>query len=158
MAAGEGVEPSFSGSKPDVLPVAPSRKMKFRVSGFELRTHHNSKPETRNSKLNVWSRWQELNRHRSIINRVLWPLSYTAFLKIVAPASSVEVPAKVLTLRSEVFNLRHPNKSPGDLPGRHSLRHQARRVNPETSRLSDPCGKCNDPSRVEEKKDGLLPK
>lgn len=26
----------------------------------------------------VWSRWKELNRHRSIINRVLWPLSYTA--------------------------------------------------------------------------------
>src|SRR5438309_10075419 len=25
-----------------------------------------------------WSRWKELNRHRSIINRVLWPLSYTA--------------------------------------------------------------------------------
>src|SRR5688572_12381200 len=25
-----------------------------------------------------WSRRQELNRHRSIINRVLWPLSYTA--------------------------------------------------------------------------------
>ena len=27
-----------------------------------------------------WSRWKELNRHRSIINRVLWPLSYTARL------------------------------------------------------------------------------
>jgi hypothetical protein len=26
LAAGEGVEPSSSGSKPDVLPVAPSRK------------------------------------------------------------------------------------------------------------------------------------
>src|SRR2546425_2886492 len=25
-----------------------------------------------------WSRWKELNRHRSIIDRVLWPLSYTA--------------------------------------------------------------------------------
>jgi hypothetical protein len=27
-----------------------------------------------------WSRWKELNRHRSIINRVLWPLSYTAMV------------------------------------------------------------------------------
>jgi hypothetical protein len=28
----------------------------------------------------TWSRWKELNRHRSIIDRVLWPLSYTARL------------------------------------------------------------------------------
>jgi hypothetical protein len=30
----------------------------------------------------TWSRWKELNRHRSIINRVLWPLSYTAMVDL----------------------------------------------------------------------------
>src|SRR6185369_478251 len=30
----------------------------------------------------VWSRWKELNRHRSIINRVLCPLSYTAMVDL----------------------------------------------------------------------------
>ena len=38
LAAGEGVEPSSSSSKPDVLPVAPSRKevssFLFRVSSW----------------------------------------------------------------------------------------------------------------------------
>ena len=32
-------------------------------------------------KLN-WSRWQELNLRLSIINRVLWPLSYTAMVDL----------------------------------------------------------------------------
>src|SRR6266699_1628417 len=37
-----------------------------------------------------WSRWKELNRHRSIINRVLWPLSYTA--RLVDPAGLKPAP------------------------------------------------------------------
>jgi hypothetical protein len=37
-----------------------------------------------------WSRWKELNRHRSIINRVLWPLSYTA--KVVDPTGLKPAP------------------------------------------------------------------
>src|SRR5439155_25369564 len=42
MAAGEGVEPSSSSSKPDVLPVTPSRKKSKRISG-----HWDSNPEPR---------------------------------------------------------------------------------------------------------------
>jgi hypothetical protein len=40
LAAGEGVEPSSSGSKPDVLPVTPSRKSRQSLGalGFEPRT------------------------------------------------------------------------------------------------------------------------
>ena len=88
MAAGEGVELSASSSKPDVLPVTPSR-VENKLRGTESRTQNlaliwrygllirrlpNKHSETE------WSRWQELNRHRSIINRVLWPLSYTALV------------------------------------------------------------------------------
>jgi hypothetical protein len=40
LAAAEGIEPSSSGSKPDVLPVTPSRKGDKRVSG-----HWDSNPE-----------------------------------------------------------------------------------------------------------------
>lgn len=39
MAPGEGFEPSSSGSKPDVLPIAPSRiETSFGALGFEPRT------------------------------------------------------------------------------------------------------------------------
>ena len=34
MAAGEGVEPSSSGSKPDMLPVTPSRNREHRGTGI----------------------------------------------------------------------------------------------------------------------------
>jgi hypothetical protein len=48
LAVGEGVEPSSSSSKPDVLPVAPSRKgsLEFLVASFELMPVCNSKLET----------------------------------------------------------------------------------------------------------------
>ena len=89
MAPGEGLEPSSSSSKPGVLPVTPSRNET--ISG-----HWDSNPETcadlaltpfirrllyrLSYAPGKWSRWKDLNRHRSIINRVLWPLSYTAMV------------------------------------------------------------------------------
>jgi hypothetical protein len=64
MAAGEGVEPSSSSSKPDVLPATPSRK---RISG-----HWDSNPEPcANLALTP------------LIRRVLYRLSYAPF-KLVA--------------------------------------------------------------------------
>src|SRR6266446_7531625 len=82
MAAGEGVEPSSSGSKPDVLPVTPPAKTWVRRLPaccllFGKSMEAGWKPCVPRI---VWSRWKELNRHRSIIDRVLWPLSYTASL------------------------------------------------------------------------------
>ena len=87
MAPGEGLEPSTSSSRPGVLPVTPSRNET--ISG-----HWDSNPEPcadlaltpfirrllyrLSYAPEKWSRWKDLNRHRSIINRVLWPLSYTA--------------------------------------------------------------------------------
>ena len=55
LAAGEGVEPSSSGSKPDMLPVTPSRRRGFKFSGskFQVRLSTNLKPETWNLKLEV---------------------------------------------------------------------------------------------------------
>jgi hypothetical protein len=47
------------------------------------RLHHPTSKQLRGTELcpeKGWSRRQELNRHRSIINRVLWPLSYTAMV------------------------------------------------------------------------------
>src|SRR5947207_12740375 len=64
MAAGEGVEPSSSSSKPDVLPVTPSRK---KVTG-----HWDSNPEPR-ADLAL----------KPLIRRLLYRLSY-APLKLVA--------------------------------------------------------------------------
>ena len=64
MAAGEGVEPSSSSSKPDVLPVTPSRK---KVTG-----HWDSNPDPR-ADLAL----------KSLIRQLLYPLSYTP-LKLVA--------------------------------------------------------------------------
>ena len=66
MAAGEGVEPSSSSSKPDVLPVTPSRKS-HRVSG-----HWDSNPEPRADLA-----------PKPLIRRLLYRLSY-APSKLVA--------------------------------------------------------------------------
>jgi hypothetical protein len=57
LAAGEGVEPSSSSSKPDVLPVTPSRK---RLTG-----HWDSNPDPR-ADLAL----------KSLIRRLLYRLSY----------------------------------------------------------------------------------
>ena len=63
VAPGEGVEPSISSSKPDVLPVTPSRKTwsPLRVTCSLTLTHPH--------RIDRWSRRQELNLRFSIISR-----------------------------------------------------------------------------------------
>ena len=63
VVAGEGIEPSFSSSKPDVLPVTPSRKTwsPLRVTCSLTLTHPH--------RIDRWSRRQELNLRFSIISR-----------------------------------------------------------------------------------------
>src|SRR6266849_5970582 len=89
LAAGEGVEPSSSSSKPDVLPVTPSRK-KLQRSG-----HRDSNPEP-GANLAL----------TPLIRRLLYRLSY-APLKLVA-AEGVEPSS--LDYRSSALPLSYTAK------------------------------------------------
>ena len=107
MAAGEGVEPSSSSSKPDVLPVTPSRK---KVTG-----HWDSNPEPR-ADLAL----------KPLIRRLLYRLSY-APLKLVAvegiePTSlDYQSSALAIELHREVVDPTGLKPAPHGLKGRRSV-------------------------------------
>ena len=109
LAAGEGVEPSSSSSKPDVLPVTPSRK-KFRVSG-----HWDSNPEPRADLA-----------PKPLIRRLLYRLSY-APAKLVAvegiePTSlDYQSSALAVELHREVVDPTGLKPAPHGLKGRRSV-------------------------------------
>src|SRR6266540_6513815 len=109
LAAGEGIEPSSSGSKPDVLPITPSRKS-HRVSG-----HWDSNPEPR-ADLAL----------KPLIRRLLFQLSY-APLKLVAvegiEPTSLEYRSSALAveLHREVVDPTGLKPAPHGLKGRRSV-------------------------------------
>ena len=104
LAAGEGVEPSSSGSKPGVLPVtpsrnrvsplsyAPNRSFEFRVSSSRSITERtqNLKLGTRNSKLDSLVAAEGVEPSSLDYRSSALPLSYTAKeSKVASPMSKV---------------------------------------------------------------------
>ena len=124
------------------LSYAPKRSFVFRVQSFEFvylrsptlelpalywNSKRNAKLETRNSKLIFWSRWKELNRHRSIINRVLWAIELhrerSFELRVSCFELIVDLNSKLRT-RNSKLSLVGPaglKPAPHGLKGRYSV-------------------------------------